>query len=211
MEPFWPLLLDRSDHLDETVPKWYCSAVTTLERLLEVAAVQRGFVTTRDAETLGIAPVELRKLAHRGRLTHEAHGLYRLAAYPHREHDELMRAALWPNSRGVISHQTALGLWGLADVNPARIDVIVPAPYRPRRAGGEPYRVWVRDLDDAAIEYVDDIPVVTPERAIVDAAAAGLQLRFIEQAIRTARERRLFGRATELRVRERIAAASDAA
>jgi len=178
--------------------------MTVLERLLEIAGTQRGFITTRDAEAAGVAPVELRKLAQRGRLRNYAHGLYRLVAFPHRDHDELMRAALWADGRGVISHQTALRLWDLADVNPARIDVTVPAPYRPRRRGGEQYRIWVRRLDEADIDYVDDIPVVTPERAIVDAGKAGLQPRFVEQAIRTARERRLFGRETEMRIRDQI-------
>jgi predicted transcriptional regulator of viral defense system len=175
-----------------------------LERLLEIAANQRGFVSTHDAATAGVAPVQLRKLAQRGRLERCAQGLYRLVAFPHRDNDELMRAALWADGRGVISHQSALRLWDLADVNPARIDITVPAPYRPRREGGGQYRIWVRSLDPQMIDYVADIPVVVPERAIVDAAWAGLQPRFIEQAIRTARERRLFGRETEMRVRDQI-------
>ncbi len=175
-----------------------------MDRLIGLAAQQHGFVTTRDAEGLEVAPVELRKLAQRGRLVREAQGLYRVVAFPHREGDELMRAVLWARARAVISHESALALWDLADVNPPKIDITVAAPYRPRRRGGEHYRVWVRELDAADIDHVGDIPVVTPERAIVEAAGAGLQRRFIEQAIRTARERRLFGRETELRIRDRI-------
>ncbi len=178
--------------------------MTTLERLIEIAAQQRGYVTTRDAEELGINPVELRKLKQRGRLERHAHGLYRLASFPHREHDELMRAALWADGRGVISHQSALALWNLADVNPRKIDVTVPPPYRPRREGGEAYRVWTRELGPVDTDHVDDIPVVTPERAIIDAANSGLQRRFVEQAIRTARDRHLFGRETEKRIRDQI-------
>jgi predicted transcriptional regulator of viral defense system len=172
-----------------------------LERLLEIAAHQRGFVTTRNAAAAGVDPVQLRKLAQRGRLERCAQGLYRLVAFPHQENDELMRAALWADGRGVISHQSALRLWDLADVNPARVDVTVPAPYRPRRKGGGQYRVWVRPLDPQMIDYVAGIPVVIPERAVIDAAQTGLQRRFVEQAIRTARERKLFGRETEIRIR----------
>ncbi len=184
--------------------------MTSLERLLEVAAHQRGYVTTRNAQELGIAPVELRKLKQRGKLERHAHGLYRLASFPHREHDELMRAALWADGRGVISHQSALALWNLADVNPNKIDVTVPPPYRPRRKGGETYRIWTRDLDPVDIDHVDDIPVVTPERAIVEAANSGLQGRFVGQAIRAARDRHLFGRETEMRVRDQIVHKVDA-
>ncbi|MEE8375297.1 MAG: type IV toxin-antitoxin system AbiEi family antitoxin domain-containing protein [Acidimicrobiia bacterium] len=181
--------------------------MTIADRLIEIAATQHGYITTDDAASVDVAPVELRKLAQRGRLTHEAHGLYRFAAYPHRENDDLMRAVLWAKGRGVISHETALALWTLADVNPVKIDVTVPPPYRPRRRHGETYRVWVQALEPTEIEYVDDVPVVIPERAIIDAAQAGTTRRFIEQAIQTARKRGLIGRQTEQRIREQIAQA----
>ncbi len=95
-------------------------------------------------------------------------------------------------------------LWDLADVNPAKLDVAVPAPYRPRRRGGDRYRVWVEDLDPRDIDHVDGIPVVVPERAIVGAAKAGLPRRFVEQAIQNARRRGLFGRGTEARIRDEM-------
>jgi predicted transcriptional regulator of viral defense system len=180
-----------------------------LDRLLEPAATQHGYITTRDADEAGVAAVELRKMAQRGLLRNEGHGLYRLVAFPHSEHDDLMRAALWPAHRGAISHQTAFLLWDLADVNPGRIDVTVPFPYRPRRRGGDQYRVWVRVLSERDIDYVDGVPVTVPERAIVDAAGAGLQPRFVEQAIRTARQRQLFGRETETRIRALIGSRSE--
>ena len=172
-----------------------------LDKLLEPAATQHGYVTTRDAAALGVPAVELRKLAHRGRLVNVGHGLYRIAAYPHGARDEYMRAALWPAGRGVISHQAALALWELADVNPARIDVSVPNPYRPRRRGGTEYRIWTVDIDPEDVDYVDGVPVTVPQRAIVEAAQAGLAPRFVEQAIQNGRRRGLIGRATETAIR----------
>ncbi|MBN4668820.1 type IV toxin-antitoxin system AbiEi family antitoxin domain-containing protein, partial [Pandoraea nosoerga] len=38
------------------------------DRLVEVAAEQHGYVTTRDARDIGVDPVQLRLLAGRGRL-----------------------------------------------------------------------------------------------------------------------------------------------
>lgn len=178
--------------------------MTILERLIEVAAVQRGYVTTRDALDLGINPVELRKLKQRGRLERHAHGLYRLAAFPHQEHDELMRASLWADGRGVISHESAIALWNLADVNPSKINLTVPPPYRPRRQGGDGYRVWTRPLNAVDTDRLDGIPVVIAQRAIIEAANCGMQFRFVEQAIHTSRGRRLFGRETEERIREQV-------
>ena len=39
--------------------------------------------------------------------------------------------------RGVISHESALALHALADVNPSRIHLTVPRDNHPRAAGGE--------------------------------------------------------------------------
>ncbi|MBU1226331.1 MAG: hypothetical protein KJ698_03825 [Actinobacteria bacterium] len=177
----------------------------TFERLLEPATFQHGYVTTRDAVEVDVPPVELRKLAHRGRLTNVMHGVYRVNAMPYTKNDELMRAVLWPGrERAVITHQTALLLWELADVSPTKIDIAVRGPHKPRRRGGEKYRVRVLRIDPADVDYVDNIPVVIPEIAIVQAAEAGAPRRFIEQAIRTARKRELFGRETEAAIRDKL-------
>jgi hypothetical protein len=179
-----------------------------LDKLLEPAATQHGYVTTQDAVNLGVHTVELRKLARRGHLTNVGHGLYRVAAYPHGARDEFMKAALWPAGRGVISHQAALALWDLADVNPARIDVSVPNPYRPRRRGGDRYRIWTVDIDPGDVDYVDGVPVMVPRRAIIEAARAGLPRRFVEQAIQNARRRGLIGRETEGDIRAAVGGGS---
>ncbi len=184
-----------------TVPIWYAFDMSILDRIIEIAADQHGYITARQATDAEIPAVELRKLAQRGRLDHPAHGLYRVAAFPRRANDEFMEATLWADGRGVISHESALALWELADINPARIHVTVPPPYRPRKQGGSTYRIWTRSIPSDQIDYVDGIPTVTPERAILDAARSGVQRRFIEQAIVTARNRQLFGRETEARIR----------
>ena len=178
--------------------------MTIMDQILGIAGDQYGYITTRQATDAGIPPVELRKLAQRGRLDHPAHGVYRVAAFPHRVNEELMEATLWADGRGVISHESAVVVWGLADVNPRLIHVTVPPPYRPRKQGGNLYRIWTRDLATSEIDEVDGIPTVTPERAILDSVRQGLQRRFVEQAILTARNRQLFGRETEMRTRQKI-------
>lgn len=40
---------------------------------------------------------------------------------------------------GVVSHESALVLHGLSDVNPSRIQLTVPRNNHPRAAGGELY------------------------------------------------------------------------
>lgn len=179
--------------------------MSLMDRLVEVAAEQRGFVTPADAEAVGVNPVELRKMAARGRLERVAHGVYRLAAFPHRQHDELVVAVLWTGKRGVIGGQTALALYELCDVNPRRIDVVVPVGYRPRKAGGERYRVHRGRLGPRDADVVDDIPVVIPAVAIAQAITAHIDPRLIEQAIAAARRRGHIDVVSEERLREQQA------
>ena len=62
-----------------------------------------------------------------------------------------MEAALWPGRgmRGVLSHETALDLYALSDVNPARIDITLPRAYRIRRDVPAAYRVHHEDCPKA--------------------------------------------------------------
>jgi len=103
--------------------------------------------------------------------------------------DELMEATLWPRRIGVISHQTALGLWDLCDVNPAKVDVTVPKAAKIRRAVPAAYRAHVRDLGAEVVTRREEMPVVGVKRAILDGIEAHLAPHLIGQAIDTARGR----------------------
>lgn len=140
---------------------------------MERAAEQHGYVTTRDARDLGIDPAQLRLLAARGRLERVARGAYRVAVLPHRPHDDLAEAVAWTLGRGVVSHESAMVLHGIADVNPSRMHLTVPRDNHPRAAGGELYRLHRRHLDAADVTQADDIPVTTVERTVRDCLANG--------------------------------------
>lgn len=184
--------------------------MTLTERLLEVAGDQRGFVTPGDAEAVGVNPVELRKMAARGRLERVGHAVYRLPTFPHRPNDELMVAVLWTGKRGVIAGEAALALHDLCDVNPRRIDVAVPPGYRPRKAGGEHYRVRTAALRPRDLDVVDGIPTVTPAVAIGQGIEDYIDPQLIEQAIRTGRRRGDFDQHEEQQLRQQMAAAMTA-
>jgi len=164
--------------------RWY-------EELFEVAANQNGFVTTDDVRDLGGTLQVLADMHRHGQLDRVAHGLYRFALFPAGPLDEYMQATLWPRRHGVISHDSALDLWDLCDVNPAKIHVTVPKRARVRRAAPATYEVHQRELDVADITRLEGIRVVTPARAILDGIERHLDQRLIEQAIDAARSRGL--------------------
>ncbi len=154
--------------------------MTYLRTLMDAAALQRGFVTPENARDLGVPPVELPKLAARGALDHCSYGLYRVAGYPSQVWDELVQAVLWAGG-GHISHESALGLWELADVNPRLINVTVPR--RIRRVGGSLYRLWIAELPQGDVDEHLGVPVTTPLRSVTDAAKAGTDPRLVRQAL----------------------------
>lgn len=168
--------------------------------LLEVAAGQYGLFSVQQAAEGGVADAVVRKLAASDVLERRAQGVYRIAAFPISPATEYMEAVLWAKGRGVIGGEAALVLWDLADVNPRKIDLVVPKSYRPRRQGGELYRVRRVDLDAGDIDEVDGVPVVTPAVAIRQAIDSGVPADLIEQAVRRAEARELIGRQTSARL-----------
>lgn len=87
--------------------------------------------------------------------------------------------------RGAISHESALLLHALADVNPSRIHLTVSRDNHPRAAGAELYRLHRRDLQATDITSVDGIPVTT----IVRTSKDGLDMGTDPYQLRTAIER----------------------
>jgi predicted transcriptional regulator of viral defense system len=173
--------------------------------LAEIANEQYGFLTPDDAREREIDPINLVRMFQRGHLERRATGVYRLRLTPASSLDAYMEAVLWPGRgvRGVLSHDTALDLYELSDVNPAKIDVMLPRAHRIRRAVPGEYRIHHEDLADEDVTTFEGIPIVTPARAIRQAAAAHLGPALIGQAIDHAeRDGRLTRRAAETLRRE---------
>jgi predicted transcriptional regulator of viral defense system len=163
----------------------------TFTTLLEQAQRQYGYLTPDDARELHVAPTQLRLMAVRHTLEHVGHGLYRMPMVPVTQLDAYMEAVLWTGRRGVLSHETALDLHELCDVNPNAIHLTLPRGFRTRKAVPEIYRLHRFDLDPAEIGRHEGIPIVAPERAILGGIEQALGWQLIDQAIETARARGL--------------------
>jgi predicted transcriptional regulator of viral defense system len=153
-------------------------------QLADLAADQYGFVSQHDASELGIAPMTLIRMSEQGTLERRGHGLYRLRYFPVSPLDSYMEATLWPRgTRGVLSHETALQLYELSDVNPSKIHLTVPRQHRIRREIPALYRIHHESLTDADMAFHEGMPIVTPAHAIRQSQAAHLGPALIGQAI----------------------------
>jgi predicted transcriptional regulator of viral defense system len=153
-------------------------------QLAEVANERYGFVTPDDARALGINPMALVRMAERGQIERRGTGLYRLPLTPASRLDPYMEATLWPRgAHGILSHETALELYELSDVHPAKIHITVPRGHRVRRGVPSAYVLHHEDLDPDQITTYEGIAIVPPVHAIRQAHEANLGAALVGQAI----------------------------
>lgn len=158
--------------------------VMARDELWDLATTQHGFVTAKQATELSISKQALQMLVHRGTLARAAHGVYRFPQYPVGEHDHLMLAVLWTRvPEAALSHETALDVYGISDVNPNRVHLTVGKHRRFRRAGAEAYVVHYQDLVPKQIGWWQEIPTVTPATAIAQCIAFGTPTYLLRQSI----------------------------
>lgn len=154
------------------------------------AVDQSGYLTTRDAEALGVDPHHLHNMQARDLLDHVSRGVFRFRDVPAGALDQYIEATLWPlEVRGVLTHATALDLHDLCDINPSRIDVTVPRSFRTTRTPPDVVRLHREDLVENEITWHEGIPIVTVRRAILGSIEQHVGWNLIEQAIDTARAR----------------------
>jgi predicted transcriptional regulator of viral defense system len=91
-----------------------------------------------------------------------------------------VRWSLWSRDRAVVSHETALSVHELGDVDPAHVHVTVPPNFRQKNAGVIIHRA---DLVPRDVEEHEGFRVTTPVRSLLDVAAGELDLDQLEQAI----------------------------
>ncbi|HEV2997804.1 MAG TPA: type IV toxin-antitoxin system AbiEi family antitoxin domain-containing protein [Solirubrobacteraceae bacterium] len=166
--------------------------------LYEIAEDNYGFLTVGDARRAGIRPQRLAEMARRGSLRREGFGLYRLEPFPAHELDAYRKATLWPHGvEGVLSHETALDLYGLSDLNPGKIHITLPKRYRlRRRETPSSYRFHHEDLEERETTRHEGLPIVTPAKAIRQCHQANLRRDLLRQALDDAKHHGLLTRAT---------------
>lgn len=162
------------------------------ERLFQTASAQAGYFTTPQAQEAGFAKPLLTHHTATGRFIRVARGLYRFRDYPTSPREEVIASWLQLGPDSVVSHESALDLFGLSDVIPDAVHLTVP---RARRRLSKPSGVVVhtttRPPNPAEVLTRDGVRVTAPSRAIVDAAEAGLAPEQVVRAVREALERGL--------------------
>lgn len=168
------------------------------DALFQIAEQQQGYFTAKQAAEVGY---QLGSQAHHvksGNWVRVERGIYRLARFPQSSEEQLVIYTLWSRNRagepeGVYSHQTALSIHELSDVNPTKLHMTVPSAFR-RSAKVPKILVLHRaSLNEKDVEQRQGFAVTRPLRAIADLVAAEFVSRdIVEQALTEGRQRGLF-------------------
>ena len=165
--------------------------------LFAIAEGQGGFFTAKQAESAGFDRTNHSYHIRSGNWTREYRGIYRLAQYPAPPEADLILWFLWSRNRedapqGVYSHATALRIYDLSDIMPAKIHMTVPQKFR---RGAETPKGLVLHWDDIPpgdIEEREGFRVTRPLRTLRDLVAeGGLPRDLLKQAFEEAGSRGL--------------------
>ncbi|HVA29560.1 MAG TPA: type IV toxin-antitoxin system AbiEi family antitoxin domain-containing protein [Candidatus Baltobacteraceae bacterium] len=165
------------------------------DALRELAAEHEGLFTAKEAEAAGVARALVVQLAHRGRLDRVAQGLYRFPSWPTTGLQQFHEAVLWPGAHrelayALVSHDSALELYSLTQLNPGTIHVTLPPKTRISRQLPAWLRLHFADVAENDRAWEQGIPIVSIPRAIEDVAPVhGIDV--VHRAVSEARERHL--------------------
>lgn len=153
------------------------------DMLYEIAEDQAGYFTARQAREVGFTWERLSSNVKGGRFLRITQGIYRLFHFPGTPHEDLFVAWLRTGKDSVISHESALSIYGLTDVLPSEVHVIVPRTASRRRSG---IRLHTSRLNPGDVTSREGLPVTTVSRTITDVIVSGLAYEHIRNAIREA-------------------------
>jgi hypothetical protein len=169
-------------------------------RLFDLAEQQQGYFTTKQAKAAGFAENTHPYHVQAGNWVREHRGIYRLARFPATDRPDLALWSLWSKNRkedveGVYSHQTAISLHELSDLNPARLHMTVPTNFRRNSEIPGVLLLHHGNLTESDIQSGPGYQYTRPLRTIIDLIEAGtVEKNFIRQAVRQAVDRGLITR-----------------
>lgn len=153
-------------------------------RLFALAADQAGYFTAAQAKAVGYSYPAQAHHVGAGNWIRVGRGIFRLTDWVPGIHDELARWHLWSKQRGVVSHDTALGVHGVGEFESPRIHLTVAPGFRMR---DEALTLHTADLPQEDIEARPGFRLTTLTRSLIDVAGGHVDedqlVRALEEAL----------------------------
>lgn len=158
------------------------------DTLYQIAESQAGYFSARQAQQAGLSKALLSHHVRRGTFLRIRRGVYRLAQFPEMPHADLTIAWLSAGEKAVLSHESALLLYGLTDLLPAEIHLTVPRTASRRLPG---VRFYTARLEAEEVALREGLPLTTLPRTITDLIRSGVAEEWVRQAVQQALARGL--------------------
>jgi predicted transcriptional regulator of viral defense system len=167
------------------------------EQLFHIASQQQGYFTTTQAIEAGFQDATHPYHVKNGDWIREWRGIYRIARYPRTDDGQYALWSLWSRNRkgirqGIYSHETALSLFDLSDIMPAKLHMTVPPLFRRHSEIPGVLVLHRGKITPKEIEEREGYGVTRPMRAIVDLLTEeSVSSDIIQQAFKEAKRRGL--------------------
>lgn len=147
---------------------------------MRYAFAQAGYFTAAQALEVGYSYQAQKYHADHSNWLRVDRGLYRIPDWPVEPDDAYVRWSLWSDGRAVVSHETALSVHGLSDLDPAGIHLSVDRSFHRR---DDAVALHVADLTESDIEPRGAWSVTTPIRTLIDVAAGPSAQEHVDRAV----------------------------
>lgn len=158
------------------------------DALYKIVEDQGGYFTAAQARSVGFSWERLSNNVKSDQFERVFRGVYRFVKFPSSRYEDLFIAWLRAGPESVISHESALSVYGLSDIIPSEIHVIVP---RTASRRGKGIKYHINKLEDYEVTRREGLPVTTLPRTIADISRSGVPEEQVVMAIRDGIEKGL--------------------
>jgi predicted transcriptional regulator of viral defense system len=153
--------------------------------LFNLAADQGGYFTAAQAKKVGYSYPAQAHHVSAGNWMRIDRGLFRLGEWVPNVHDDLIRWTLWSRGQAVVSHESALSVYGIGEFESAHVHLTVPPGFSKRDPA---VALHYTDLADGDVVERTGFRLTTAIRSLVDIAALSAEEDQLARAIQEASE-----------------------
>lgn len=148
--------------------------------LFDIAKDQGGYFSLSQATAAGIRRNQIYRAVKQETIERVFPGAFRLSLYPVGQFEEVFAALVSMGENAVVGFETALYIFGLSDIIPSDIHVIMPRSCSRRRSH---IKMHTNKLDEREITYFEGFRITTVERTIIDVLASHADIDQVRMAI----------------------------
>ena len=148
--------------------------------LYQIAEDQGGYFSLSQGNSVGIRRNQIYRAVEQGKIERVLPGVYRLSLFPANQFEEIYAAFVSMGEKAVVGYETALYVYGLSDIIPSEIHLIMPRSSSRRR---KHVKMHTNQLDEEEITSFEGFKITTVERTLVDVLASHADLDQVQLAI----------------------------